>query len=192
MLKITIPSQELFDDTKGEFVYVKETVLQLEHSLISVSKWESKWHKAFLNTPKKTAEETVDYVRCMCLNPVQDPSVINYMTRQNIEEVQKYINDPMSSTHFLDEAEDKNKAKTYGRPQTDVVTSELIYYWMISLNIPFECQKWHLNRLLSLIKVCNIKNAASMGKGKKISRSDLAARNTSLNEARRKALKTTG
>ena len=151
MLRITIPAVEQWDEVKQEFVFTKEQTLSLEHSLVSLSKWESKWCKAFLTKQDKTSEETLDYIKFMTLTQNVDPEVYNYLTNGNISEINEYIEAPMTATYFSDE-----KTVKTSREQ---VTAELIYYWMIALNIPFECQKWHLNRLLTLIKVCNIKSA---------------------------------
>lgn len=180
MLRITIPAAELWDESRQEFVSTKEQTLQLEHSLVSLSKWESKWCKPFLSKNDKTAEETLDYVKCMTITPNVDSNVYNFLTQENIREINAYIQAPMTATYF---SEDKR-----AKGSREIVTAELIYYWMISLNIPFECQKWHLNRLLSLVRVCNIKNAPP----KKYSRRELASRNAALNAARRKQLNTTG
>lgn len=180
MLEITVPATEMFDEAKQEFVNYKKQTLQLEHSLVSLSKWESKWHKAFLSKREKTAEETIDYVRCMTITKNVDPSVYSRLTRENVDQINKYIEDPMTAVYFL---EDKSSG-TSG----DTVTSEIIYYWMISLNIPQECQKWHLNRLMALIKVCNIKNSP----GKKMSKADIMRRNASLNAARRAKMHSNG
>ena len=150
MLRITIPSVEMYDDSKNEYIYTKEQTLQLEHSLVSLSKWESKWCKPFLTKEAKTIEETIDYVKCMTLTQNVDPSVYNYLTNENLAEISAYIEAPMTATTFSDNKQD-------GRSR-EQVTAELVYYWMVALNIPFECQKWHLNRLLTLIRVCNIKN----------------------------------
>ena len=180
MLQITIPAVELWDERKQEFITTKEQTLQLEHSLVSLSKWESKWCKPFLNKQKKTFEETLDYIKCMTLTQNVDPEVYNYLTNENIKEINEYIGAPMTATYFSDE-----KTSKTNREQ---VTAELIYYWMIALNIPFECQKWHLNRLLTLIKVCSIKNQPP----KKRSKKDIMSRNAALNAARRKQLNTKG
>ena len=182
MLQITIPSAELWNEQKQEFVYTKEQTLQLEHSLVSLSKWESKWNKPFLSINKKDAktwEETLDYIKCMTITQNVKPEVYLFLTAENIKAINDYIDAPMTATTFR---EDPNK---HGR---EIVTAEIIYYWMIALNIPFECQKWHLNKLLTLIKVCNIKNSPS----KKMSRKELLSRNRSLNAARRKALNSKG
>ena len=180
MLRITIPAVEQWDETKQEFISTKEQTLSLEHSLVSLSKWESKWCKAFLTKQEKTIEETMDYIKFMTLTQNVDPETYKYLTNGNIDEVNKYIEAPMTATYFL---EDKT-----GKTSREQITAELIYYWMISLNIPFECQKWHLNRLLTLIKVCNIKNQPP----KKRSKKDIMNRNAALNEARKKQLNTKG
>lgn len=180
MLQITIPAVELWDERKQEFVTTKEQTLQLEHSLVSISKWESKWCKPFLSKQEKTFEETLDYIKCMTITQNVDPEVYNYLTNKNIEEINNYINAPMTATYFSDD----KIAKT----SREQITAELIYYWMIALNIPFECQKWHLNRLLTLIKVCNIKNQPP----KKRNRKEIMSRNTALNAARKKQLNTKG
>jgi len=180
MLRITIPAVEQWDEAKQEFIYTKEQTLSLEHSLVSLSKWESKWCKAFLTKQEKTFEETLDYIKCMTLTQNVDPEVYNYLTNGNINEINEYIEAPMTATYFSDE-----KTSKTSREQ---ITAELIYYWMIALNIPFECQKWHLNRLLTLIKVCNIKNQPPKKRNKK----EIMSRNAALNAARRKQLNTKG
>jgi len=180
MLQITIPAVEQWDERKQEFVTTKEQTLQLEHSLVSLSKWESKWCKAFLTKQEKTIEETLDYIKCMTITQNVNPEVYNYLTNKNIDEINKYIEAPMTATYFSDD-----KIVKTSREQ---ITAELIYYWMIALNIPFECQKWHLNRLLTLIRVCNIKNQPP----KKRSKKEIMSRNAAINAARRKQLNTRG
>ena len=180
MLQITIPAGERWDEGKQELIQVKGHTLQLEHSLISLSKWESKWCKAFLSNKDKTYEETMDYIKCMTITPNVDPDIYNYLTSDNINQINEYIGAPMTATYFSED-----KSRKAGR---EVVTAELIYYWMISLNIPFECQKWHLNRLLALIRVCNIKNQPP----KKMSKREIMSRNAALNAARRSQMGTTG
>ena len=181
MLQITIRPFELWDEVKQEFIsYKKAQVLQLEHSLISISKWEQKWHKAFLSKNDKTYEETIYYIQCMTLTQNVDPISYYFISDDDMNRINEYISDSMTATFFM---EDKKPARS-----SEVVTSELIYYWMIALGIPFECQKWHLNRLLTLIKVCQIKNAPP----KKRSNRDIMAQNAALNAARRKRLNTKG
>lgn len=180
MLSITIPDSEVFIEETGEFIKIKGQTLQLEHSLISLSKWESKWHKPFLGKGEKTSEEIIDYVRCMTLTPNVDSMVYNFLTNENVREINKYIDDPMTATTFSEDPTAKRNR--------EIITSELIYYWMISLNIPVEFQKWHLNRLLTLIRVCNIKNQPP----KKMSKKEIMRRNAALNAARRKQLNSKG
>lgn len=182
MLQITIPAAEYFNEETNEFINTKEVTLTLEHSLVSLSKWESKWCKPFLSKKeKKTFEETVDYIKCMTLTQNVDPTVYSRLGRNNIEKIQQYIDNPHTATIIY---EDPNAPKT----NKETITSELIYYWMVALNIPFECQKWHLNRLLTLIRICNIKNKPP----KKLSQRQLMSRNAQLNAARRQRLNSKG
>lgn len=180
MLTITIPATEMWDEKNEKFIDIKGCRLQLEHSLVSLSKWESKWCKPFLFTNDKTTEEIMDYVRCMTLTTNVSPEVYYGLTPENIKAINEYIEAPMTATHF--------GLERNGSGRREVVTSELIYYWMIALNIPFECQKWHLNRLLTLIRICNIKNQPA----KKMSRREIMRRNAALNAARKKQLGTKG
>lgn len=181
MLRLDIQlSPEGWDEEKQEFVEPKIQTLQLEHSLVSLSKWEAKWCKPFLSKEIKTFEETADYVRCMTITQNVDPNVYNLLSRENLEAINQYIDSPMTATWF---SNDKN-----GKGGREQITSELIYYWMISLNIPFECQKWHLNRLLTLVKICNIKNQPP----KKMSKREIMSQNAALNAARRKKYNTKG
>ena len=181
MLKITIPSTEAFDPVKNEFIYTKEQTLTLEHSLVSISKWESKWHKPYLSKEPKTTEETIDYVRCMTITQNVDPKTYYCIPESEYLKILKYIEDPMTATWFSDENELKGKG---GR----IVTAELLYYWMIVCGIPFECEKWHLNRLITLIRVCNEEEKPK----KKMSKNQILARNAKLNKQRRAALHTKG
>lgn len=179
MLQITIPDGELFDDVSQRIIRVKGRELQLEHSLVSISKWESKWKKPFLGPKPKTRAETIDYIRCMTITQNVDPLVYQCVSNANIMRVNEYIDDPMSATTF------KKKPSKGG---SSAITSEIIYYWMISLEIPMECQKWHLNRLLTLIRVCDEKSQP----GKKMSKKDVMAQYRSLNAARRRSSGTRG
>ena len=181
MLTIDVPiSPEGWDDEKQEFVEPKTQTLQLEHSLVSLSKWESKWHKPFYSKKELTSEELLDYIRCMTLTKNADPDVYNHLTEKNVKEIKDYIDDPMTATTFSKDGK--------GPGNGEIVTSELIYYWMIASNIPFECQKWHLNRLITLIRVCGVKNTPP----KKRSKRDIMSRNAALNAARRKQMNTKG
>ena len=180
MLPITIPSVELYDENREEFISTKEQTLQLEHSLVSLSKWESKWHKPFLSKQEKSHEETIDYIRCMTLTQNVDPNVYNYLTNENIKQINDYIDDPMTATTFSDDKK--------GKPSREIVTAEVIYYWMIALNIPDKYEKWHLNKLLTLIKVCNLKNQPA----KKMSKREIMSRNAAINAARRQQMNSKG
>lgn len=179
MLEITIPGFEIYDNIKQEFIMSEGQTLQLEHSLVSISKWESKWHKLFLSKKEKTNEETLDYIRCMTLTENVDPSIYFGLTNDNIKEINEYIENPMTATTISD---------TGGKNSREQVSSELIYYWMIAQNVPVEFQHWHLNRLLTLLRVCSVKNAPP----KQMSKSDIMSRNAALNAARRKQLNTKG
>lgn len=181
MLQINVQlSPEGWDEEKQEFVKPKTQELKLEHSLVSLTKWESKWCKPFLSTREKTFDETIDYIKCMTLTQNVDPDVYRYLSNENIKTINEYIEAPMTATVFPND-------KT-GKGNREIITSELIYYWMISLNIPFECRKWHLNQLITLIRVCEIKNAPS----KKMSKRSVMSQNSALNAARRKRLNTKG
>ena len=180
MLSITIPAKEFYDEKTQTFFSSKEQTLQLQHSLVSISKWESKWCKPFLSKENKTLEETIDYIKCMTITQNVDPTVYDSLTSSNIDEINKYIDARMTATTFREDINSKNNK--------EVITSELIYYWMISYNIPMECQKWHINRLLTLIRVCNIKNAPP----KKMNRKDVMSQYASLNAARRQKFNTKG
>lgn len=180
MLIITVPAAEMYNEATNEFTYGKEFTLQLEHSLVSLSKWESKWKKPFLGKDKKTIEETMDYIKCMTITQNVPDEVYSRLNTDNVSQINKYIEDDMTATTFY--GHENNGASK------ETITSELIYYWMIALNIPMECQKWHLNRLLTLVRVCNIKNTPP----KKMGRNELMSRNAALNAARRKQLGTKG
>lgn len=180
MLQIIIPESELWDENKQEFIRMKKQELRLEHSLVSLSKWESKWHKAFLSNRTKTREETLDYIKCMTLTQNVNPEVYKCLTNENFKQIEEYIRNPMTATYLPKDKSVKNSR--------DVVTSELIYYWMISLNIPPEYQKWHLNKLISLIDVCNRKNNPSRRRNNR----DIMSDNAALNAARRKRWNTKG
>ena len=179
MLQLVIPDLEIFDEGKSEFLIIKGQALQVEHSLVSISKWESKWNKPFLSKEPKTIDETIDYIRCMCMTQNVKPETFINITNDNINKVSEYIALPMSATWFNDN--DKT-------PSKEIITSEIIYYWMITYNIPFECQKWHLNRLLTLIRVCSKKNEQP----KKMSKSEIINRNRTLNNQRRQRINSEG
>lgn len=180
MLKIVVPGDEIFDEQSQEFGTKNDVTLELEHSLVSLSKWESIYEIPFLNKDEKTTEQTIDYIKCMTLTPEVPEEIFSRLSEQNMEEINNYIDAKMTATWFNEPP---------GAPQTrDVITSELIYYWMIVFQIPIELEHWHLNRLFTLIRVCNIKQS----KPRKMSRAELAARNRELNAQRRAQLGTRG
>ena len=180
MLQITIKGTELFDERTNRFITVKGATLQLEHSLVSLSKWESKWKVHYLNNEKLTPEMSVDYVRCMTTTQNVDPKVYEYLTEEDMRKIREYIDDPMTATTFR---------KSPKPPSRQIVTAEIIYYWMVTMGIPFDpCQKWHLNRLMTLIRVCDEKNSPK----KKMSKREAMNQQRSLNAARRARNHTSG
>lgn len=180
MLPLTIPAIELWDEANEMFLYSEEQILTLEHSLVSLSKWEMKYHKPFLTKEEKTIEETIYYVKCMTLNENVDEMVYNLLTNEHLKKINEYIEDPMSATTI--------KEMQHGKRNGEQVTSEVIYYWMTALNIPVEYENWHLNRLFTMIRVCNAKNQPP----KKMGRRDVMNQNRALNAARRQQYNTKG
>lgn len=180
MLQLTIPATELWDESNEMFLYTEEQTLELEHSLVSLSKWEAKWHKPFLTKENKTIEETIDYIKCMTLTENVDETVYRLLNNEHLKKINEYIEDPMSATTI--------KELQRGKRNGEQVTSELIYYWMTALNIPVEYERWHLNRLLTMIRVCNIKNQPPKKMGKRA----VMNQNRALNEARRQQYNTKG
>ena len=179
MLILKIPEQEYYDQATNSFTYCRAYTLKLEHSLVSISKWESKWKKPFLTEGTKTAAEFLDYIRCMTINQDVPEEAYALLGHENVKKIEEYILDPATATTVTDRRKSKGKSET--------PTSELIYYWMISNGIPFECEKWRLNRLITLIKVCNAK-----GNPQQMSKAEIYAMNTALNNSRRAAAKSSG
>lgn len=180
MLQLTIPATELWDESNETFLYTEEQTLELEHSLVSLSKWEAKWHKPFLTKEDKTIDETIDYIKCMTLTENVDETVYRLLNNEHLKKINEYIEDPMSATTI--------KELQRGKRNGEQVTSELIYYWMTALNIPVEYERWHLNRLFTMIRVCNIKNQPPKKMGKRA----VMNQNRALNEARRQQYNTKG
>ena len=172
MLYLTVASGELFDEATWSFIEIKPTVIQLEHSLLAISKWESKWKKPFMSTEQKTEEEFRDYVRCMTINRNVDPNVYLRLTAADYKKIDEYIHDPMTATTFHGTQSKKSSSKQ--------ITSELIYYWMVQAQIPFDAEKWHLNRLMTLIRIYSVENDP-----KKMSKKDIYKSNRAINEARK-------
>lgn len=179
-LIITIPEQEFYDERSGQFIMTKKTILQLEHSLLSITKWESKWHKPYLSKVEKTNEEALDYIRCMCLNKDVDPKVFRALTSKHAKMIADYINNPMTATTIK---------RRDNRPSREIITNELVYFWMTNFGIPFDpCEKWHFNRLMTLIEVASIKSQGS----KKMPKGQAMRERAALNAQRRATHNTRG
>lgn len=182
MLDIRIGDREEFDNETEEFFYTEGQTITIEHSLKSISKWESKWKKPFLETSERmTDEEVIDYIRCMTITKNVKPDIYEHLSRDNIIEIKKYIDDPQTATWFSDDKKQKTNKK-------EIITSEQIYCWMVLQQIPFECENWPLNRLLTLIRICSIENAPK----KKMSKKEILSQNRSLNAARKAKMHTKG
>lgn len=178
-LIVTVPDQEIFIPP-DKFINIKGTTFKIEHSLVAIAKWEAKWHVPFLDDKTtKTNEMMIDYIRCMTITQNVNPEIYNHLPSAVLQQINEYIDNPMTATWFSDENGPKGR-------RGEVVTNELVYYWMITQNIPPEYDKWHFNRLMTLIRVCSEKNAQSSN-GKKMSKRSIFNQNRALNAARRKA-----
>lgn len=180
MLRILVSAEEIYNEETQEFTKVGGTTLEMEHSLLSLSKWESKFQKPFLDQVEKTSEEVLAYIYMMILTEDVSEDIIMQLSNENIQQIKDYIDSSQSATIFYDTQQRPGKKET--------ITSELVYYWLLSFNIPFECESWHLNRLFSLIRICGIKNSSD----NKMSKKETAAYNKALNEQRRAQLGTSG
>lgn len=187
MPKSIVLAKEDFDNDKEEFVKEPIATFEIEHSLASISKWEMKYHKPFIST-EKTKVETLDYITMMIISPEDfDITNLKYLSEENIKEINDYINDPMTATTFTEDVVSKMAGQSKMKKK-EIITNELVYYWMAVAGIPWECEHWHINRLLTLIRVCDVKNKPE----KKMSKRDIMARNKALNDARRQKLHTKG
>lgn len=180
MLKLIVPMEESYDEATSQFIVTNAFILEVEHSLASLSKWESTFEKPFLSSADKTPEETLAYIEMMILTPDVPVVVLDKLSAPHITKINEYVGSAQTATTI-------NEVKQ-GPASKEIITSEIIYYWMVSMNIPFECQHWHLNRLLTLIKVINKKNEPS----KKLGRQEAARRQRELNEQRRAQMNTRG
>lgn len=179
MLELIIPAYDLFNDELQEFISGSETRILLEHSLVSISKWESKWEKPFMTSNTKTDVEVLDYIKCMTLNDDVPDSAYMFIDNKQYEAINKYISSPMTATTITDTSTKRSK---------EIMTSEVLYYYMIACNIPMECEKWHINRLMTLIQVCNVKNDT----GKKRPVNEVLKSNAELNAERKRKMNTKG
>ena len=182
MLEISIPDLEYFNDQTDEFGVIKGQTILLEHSLLSLAKWESRHHKPFLSDSKSnphTQEEMIDYIRCMTITKNVNPVIYYAIDNDLYSVIQEYIDDPMTATWFSDDNKSSGQS---------VITNEVIYYYMTALNIPFECEKWHLNRLMTLIGVCARKSSPP----KKMTKEEVYSKYQELNEQRKRKLHTSG
>lgn len=177
-IKVFVPGTRFWNKHTEKFLYSKDTTLLLEHSLLSISKWEQKWHEAFLGNKEKTSEQWLDYIKCMTIAQNVDPLVYSALTEENLRKIFEYIKDPMTATTIKERP---------GKRQQRVITNELIYCWMTQFGIPFECEKWHLNRLMTLIRVCS-----EEANPRKMSKGDIYKNNHALNAARKARLHTHG
>lgn len=180
MLRLTITGGEFFDEESSTFTQTPDYEIELEHSLLSLSKWESKFQKPFLSSTDKTSSEILSYIKLMVVDDNVDEKVFLKLSQENLISINEYINSSQSATTF--------GSMPQSRGRGEVITSELIYYWLVAFNIPFECETWHLNRLFSLIRICNIKNS----KPQKMNRQEAFERNRQLNEQRKAQLNTSG
>ena len=180
MLELIIPTTEVYQAWNNRFVDIPSCVLTLEHSLISVAKWESKWHIPYLNAKKTTAQE-LDYIRCMAIGPVKDDRIFSALSNEHIDQIRTYIDDVMTATTFSERGSSKKMSK-------EIVTAEILYYRMFINDIPMECQKWHLNRLLTLIRVCDTKNSSPT----KMNKRETASRYAEQNALRKAKYNTKG
>ena len=182
-LTIKVPANELYDPVQKRFISTSAKTLSFEHSLLSIAKWEAKWHKPYMSKAPKTEEEMRDYIRCMCLSNDVDPMIFYALDQSTVKALADYIQDPMTGTTF------KKKDQ---KPSKEIVTNELVYYWMTELNIPFEpCQKWHFNHLMTLIQVASVKKQPAKKLNKREQR-EATKRMAAENERRRAMFHTSG
>lgn len=184
MFVLNIKEKVLWNEKDQEFVTISPYTIKIEHSLLSIRKWESKWHKPFMTQTQKTQAEQKDYVRCMTIGYELPEEVYATLDAQEMNEVFTYMNEPMTATWFSENDQKQAKSKM----GSETVTYEIVYYWMSKLNIPYDCEKWHINSLMTLIKVSMLKEQPS----KKMSKRDVMSQNRALNEQRKAKMKSKG
>lgn len=182
MLKLTVGGEEFYDEVNEEFIVKDSFTLKLEHSLLAIAKWEQQFQKPFLGSDKKTKEETLAYIEAMIIDDDYPEDILEHLSLENLSKVSEYVDSPATATTFSDFSNKKPKGPR------QVITSELIYYWMVAATIPLECERWNLNRLFALLRICEIKSS----KPKKMPKNEIAARNRALNEQRKAQLNTSG
>lgn len=183
------PIDDGWDPVKEEFFTLPGTSFTIEHSLVSISKWESTWQKPFLKTKDKTPEEMLDYIRCMTLTQNVKPEVYERLSPDIVREIWDYVESPQSAATIVDVGAQPKEGQA---PSRELVTSEVIYSWMVEHGIPFECQKWHLNRLMNVIKILNKRARNAAGNKPTMSKRELLQRNRALNAQRRAKLNSKG
>ena len=180
MLEIITKEDEFYQPNINKFIQIPSCTLTLEHSLISLAKWESRWQIPYFDNNKKTTAQDLDYIRCMVIGNVKNEHVFETLSVEDIIRIKEYIASPMTATTF--------QKKSRGNSRKEIMTAEVIYAHMFAHNIPIECQKWHLNRLLTLLRVCDLQNAPK----EKMSKKQTALWNAQQNEARRAKYNTRG
>lgn len=181
MLELVVKEDELYLPHLNKFIEVPECTITLEHSLISLARWESKWHIPYLSNKERTQEQELDYIRCMSVNKLKNDLVIKILSPMDIKTIEDYIDNPMTATTFSKNIKNQRSKK-------EIITAEIIYSRMFAHGIPLECQKWHLNRLLTLLRVCDLRNTPPQKMGRK----ETAQWNAQQNALRRAKLNSRG
>lgn len=183
ILHITIPGKENWDSVKEEFIYEEDAELYLQHSLVTVAEWEARWKISFLDTDNKTPEQITDYIKIMTINQNEvDDSVYKRLTKENLDEINRYLKDEMSATTITDHGTPESNGRN------EIITAEIVYYWMFSHNVPVEFENWHFNRLITLLKTCNIKSNPD----NKMTKQETAKMYAEMNKARRQKYNSKG
>lgn len=149
---------ELFDEETNTFLHPVGKKLHLEHSLLSISKWEAEWEIPFLNTDK-TSEQSLSYIKCCVLDDDFDELLLNTLSDKNILDFNAYLSKGMTAKKIIDLRSSLSQKRKSRRPASQkALTSEDIYYSMIQFHVWKECEEWPLQRLLSLLQLCSLKS----------------------------------